>query len=118
MGNPPDPKQDIAIQKPSDAATDPKELYQGRLDVLMVGLHRLGWEMNKPKAGMFVWPKVPEPRAITMSTMYFGIMLLENGGVAVSPGSGFGENGEGFLRLALVENENLLRQAVRCLERT
>ena len=70
---------------------------------------------------MFVWAKVPEPWCSQMSTMDFGMMLLERGDVAVSPGSGFGPSGEGYLRLALVENENRLRQAVRqiarCLER-
>ena len=70
---------------------------------------------------MFVWAKIPEPWRSTMSTMDFAMTLLEQGDVAVSPGSGFGPAGEGFLRLALVENESRLRQAVRqigrCLER-
>ena len=70
---------------------------------------------------MFVWAKVPEPWRSKMSTMDFALKLLEEGDVAVSPGSGFGAAGEGYLRLALVENEQRLRQAVRqisrCLER-
>ena len=106
---------------PAEAAVEAQSaLYQSRRDVLMDGLHRLGWEMNKPKAGMFLWAKVPEPWASSMTTMDFAMMLLEKGDVAVSPGSGFGDSGEGFLRLALVENEKRLRQAVRqigkCLE--
>jgi alanine-synthesizing transaminase len=62
---------------------------------------------------MFVWAEVPEPWRSSMSTMDFAMKLLEEGDVAVSPGSGFGPAGEGFLRLALVENEQRLRQAVR-----
>jgi alanine-synthesizing transaminase len=97
------------------------KIYQGRRDVLVEGLRRIGWEVNAPRAGMFVWAKVPEPWASSMSTMDFAMLLLEKGDVAVSPGSGFGPAGEGYLRLALVENENRLRQAVRqiarCLDR-
>ncbi len=70
---------------------------------------------------MFIWTPIPEPWRSSMSTMDFAMMLLEKADVAVSPGSGFGEAGEGFLRMALVENENRLRQAVRqigrCLDR-
>jgi alanine-synthesizing transaminase len=70
---------------------------------------------------MFLWAPIPEPWRSRMSTMDFAMMLLEKGDVAVSPGSGFGEAGEGFLRMSLVENENRLRQAVRqiarCLDR-
>jgi alanine-synthesizing transaminase len=84
-------------------------------------LRRIEWEVEPPKAGMFVWARFPEYWRSRMSTMDFAMMLLEKGDVAVSPGSGFGPAGEGFVRLALVENENRLRQAVRligrCLER-
>jgi alanine-synthesizing transaminase len=70
---------------------------------------------------MFVWAKIPDAWQRNLSTMDFAMLLLEKGDVAVSPGSGFGEAGEGYLRLALVENENRLRQAVRqigrCLDR-
>ncbi|NLF71737.1 MAG: aminotransferase class I/II-fold pyridoxal phosphate-dependent enzyme [Candidatus Anammoximicrobium sp.] len=112
----------VALRHTEAAVEAQSALYQRRRDVLVEGLRRLGWEMNKPKAGMFVWAKVPEPWASSMSTMDFAMMLLDQGDVAVSPGSGFGESGEGFLRLALVENENRLRQAVRqigrCLDRS
>ncbi len=95
-------------------------LYQRRRDVLVESLRRIGWQVEKPRAGMFVWAPIPEPWRSRMSTMDFAMMLLEKADVAVSPGSGFGSAGEGFLRLALVENENRLRQAVRqiarCLE--
>jgi alanine-synthesizing transaminase len=66
---------------------------------------------------MFVWAKIPEPWSSRMDTMTFATKLLEEGDVAVSPGSGFGPAGEGYLRLALVENENRLRQAVRQIGR-
>ena len=86
--------------------------YQNRRDVLCDGLERLGWEIERPRAGMFVWTKIPEPWA-QMGSIEFSMWLLEEAGVAVSPGRGFGDDGEGYLRLAIVENEHRLRQAVR-----
>ncbi len=73
--------------------------------------------MTTPKASMFCWVPIPEPWRSRMSTMDFGMLLLEKGNVAVSPGSGFGPAGEGFLRMSLVENEARLRQAVRHIQR-
>jgi alanine-synthesizing transaminase len=73
--------------------------------------------MTPPKASMFCWVPIPEPWRSRMSTMDFGMMLLEKGNVAVSPGSGFGPAGEGFLRMSLVENEARLRQSVRQIQR-
>ena len=97
------------------------KIYQRRRDALVDGLRRIGWDVALPRAGMFVWAKIPLAWQRRMSTMDFAMMLLSEGRVAVSPGSGFGEAGEGYLRLSLVENENRLRQAVRqiarCLER-
>ena len=72
---------------------------------------------TSPKAGMFVWATIPEPWRSRMGSIDFAMKLLEEADVAVSPGSGFGEAGEGFLRLALVENEHRLRQAVRQIGR-
>ncbi len=86
--------------------------YQHRRDVLCEGLERLGWNVDRPKAGMFLWAKIPEPWS-AMGSIDFSMKLLDEAGVAVSPGRGFGEDGEGYLRLALVENEQRLRQAVR-----
>ncbi|MCA9091307.1 MAG: aminotransferase class I/II-fold pyridoxal phosphate-dependent enzyme [Planctomycetaceae bacterium] len=86
--------------------------YQSRRDVLCDGLERLGWEIDRPKAGMFVWAKIPKEYE-HMGSIDFAMKLLEEGGVAVSPGRGFGEDGEGYLRLAIVENSQRLRQAVR-----
>lgn len=88
--------------------------YQKRRDVLCESLERLniGWEVERPRAGMFVWAKIPDQWA-GMGSIDFSMKLLEEAGVAVSPGRGFGPEGEGFLRLAIVENEQRLRQAVR-----
>lgn len=86
--------------------------YQFRRDVLCDGLERVGWEINRPKAGMFVWAKIPEPWS-EMGSIPFAMKLLDEAGVACSPGRGFGEDGEGYLRLAIVENDQRLRQAVR-----
>jgi alanine-synthesizing transaminase len=91
--------------------------YQGRRDVLARGLRRLGWQPQTPKAGMFIWSAMPEPWRSQMPSIEFAMKLLEEANVVVSPGRGFGETGEGFLRLALVENEHRLRQAVRQIGR-
>ncbi|MEM6798499.1 MAG: aminotransferase class I/II-fold pyridoxal phosphate-dependent enzyme [Planctomycetota bacterium] len=103
----------VALRETEAAVEEQSRVYQGRRDALCDGLVRLGWEDARPKAGMFVWQPVPEPWRSRMSTMDFAMMLLEKGNVAVSPGSGFGPAGEGFLRMSLVENEERLRQAVR-----
>ena len=111
----------VALRHTEAGVEAQSSLYQQRRDVLVEGLRRIGWDVAPPQAGMFIWAKIPEPWASQMSTMDFAMTLLERGDVAVSPGSGFGEAGEGYLRMALVENENRLRQAVRqiarCLDR-
>ncbi|MCA9212625.1 MAG: aminotransferase class I/II-fold pyridoxal phosphate-dependent enzyme [Planctomycetales bacterium] len=111
----------VALRDTDQAVTEQARIYQKRRDVLCDGLKRLGWDITPPRAGMFVWAPIPEPWKSRMSTMDFAMMLLQQGDVAVSPGSGFGESGEGYLRMALVENEKRLRQAVRqiarCLEK-
>jgi alanine-synthesizing transaminase len=91
--------------------------YQGRRDVLVDGLRRIGWNVETPRAGMFVWARYPEEWQARMGSIDFAMKLLEEAEVAVSPGRGFGEAGEGFLRLALVENEHRLKQAVRQIAR-
>ncbi|MCR9120248.1 MAG: aminotransferase class I/II-fold pyridoxal phosphate-dependent enzyme, partial [bacterium] len=111
----------MALRHTDAAVEEQSRIYQGRRDVLVDGLRRLGWNIQSPKAGMFIWAEIPQEWRDRMSTMDFAMMLLEDGDVAVSPGSGFGDAGEGYLRMALVENENRLRQAVRhigrCLSR-
>ena len=108
----------ILALRQTDAAVEAQaKLYQRRRDVLCDGLDRIGWPVTRPKASMFVWAKIPEPWASRMNTMDFAMKLLEEGNVVASPGSGFGPAGEGFLRLALVENDERLRQAVRQIGR-
>ncbi|MCX8012248.1 MAG: aminotransferase class I/II-fold pyridoxal phosphate-dependent enzyme, partial [Desulfobacterota bacterium] len=86
--------------------------YQMRRDRLVDGLNRAGWEVKKPKGTMFVWAKIPE-RFQKLGSLEFSKLLLDKAKVAVAPGIGFGENGEGFVRFALVENEHRINQAVR-----
>ena len=102
---------DVGQQTPILVRPD-KERY-----VLVSGLRRIGWTVEKPKAGMFVWAKYPDKWQRKLGSIDFAMKLLEEAEVAVSPGRGFGETGEGFLRLALVENEHRLRQAVRQIAR-
>jgi alanine-synthesizing transaminase len=93
-------------------------VYQKRRDVLLEGLHRIGWTgVEPPKAGMFVWAKVPGEVLGGRGTIDFAVDLMEKANVAVSPGAAFGPSGEGYLRLALVENEQRLKQAVRQIGR-
>jgi len=80
-------------------------------------LRRLGWEPQTPQAGMFVWTPMPEPWKSQMGSIDFAMKLLEDANVVVSPGRGFGDTGEGYLRVALVENSHRLRQAVRQIGR-
>ena len=90
--------------------------YQERRDCLMRGLRRIGWKPKKPKATMFAWVRIPE-KFRKMGSMDFAMQLLEKAHVSVSPGAGFGEEGEGYIRMALVENEQRLNQAIRQIDR-
>jgi alanine-synthesizing transaminase len=87
-------------------------LYRNRRDALVDGLGRAGWVIEKPKATMFVWAKIPE-RFQGLGSLEFSKELLREAKVAVSPGIGFGEYGEGYVRFALVENEQRIQQATR-----
>jgi len=89
---------------------------QERGDILNDGFERMGWAANKPQAGMFVWAKLPDPLT-KMGSMDFTLQLIQKANVAVAPGVGFGEEGEGYLRMALVENEHRIRQALRQMKR-
>jgi alanine-synthesizing transaminase len=106
----------IALRHCEEDMRAQADIYQQRRDVVCEGLGRAGWEVEKPKATMFVWAKIPEPYA-RMGSIEFAIQCLDKAEVAVSPGRGFGEDGEGYLRIGLVENEERLRQAVRQLRR-
>ncbi|MGD8252427.1 MAG: aminotransferase class I/II-fold pyridoxal phosphate-dependent enzyme [Desulfobacterales bacterium] len=90
--------------------------YQIRRDIMCEGLQRMGWPVETPKAGMFAWVRLPSPFD-RMGSMKFALDLMEKAKVAVAPGIGFGEEGEGCLRLALVENEHRIRQAIRQMRR-
>lgn len=107
----------IAMRHCEDSVDRQAQEYQKRRDVLVEGLRRIGWEVASPKASMFVWARYPEEWQQKMGSIEFSMKLLEEAEVAVSPGRGFGEAGEGYLRLALVENEHRLRQAVRQIGR-
>jgi alanine-synthesizing transaminase len=107
----------IALRHCEDAVEAQRLIYQKRRDVLCEALARIGWPVEKPRASMFVWARVPEPWRSQMGSIDFAMKLIESAEVAVSPGRGFGPAGEGYLRLALVENEKRLRQAVRQIGR-
>jgi alanine-synthesizing transaminase len=107
----------VALRHTEAAVEAQAKVYQRRRDVLCEGLERQGWPIQRPRATMFVWAKIPEPWASQMGSFEFAMKLLKEGDVVVSPGAAFGPAGEGYLRLALVENENRLRQAVRQIGR-
>ncbi len=101
----------VALDGPQHYVREIREIYQKRRDILCEGLTRAGWPIEKPKATMFVWAKVP-PAFEKEGSLEFSKLLLTKARVAVSPGVGFGEYGEGYVRFALVENEKRIRQAV------
>ncbi|MFI5304215.1 MAG: aminotransferase class I/II-fold pyridoxal phosphate-dependent enzyme [Nitrospiria bacterium] len=101
----------IALNGPQECVKEVIETYQKRRDVLVKGLNRIGWKVDMPLATMFVWAPIPEPFR-KMGSLEFSKLLLQKAKVAVTPGLGFGEMGEGFLRFALVENEHRTRQAI------
>jgi alanine-synthesizing transaminase len=105
----------IALDSPYEIVEKNRDVYQRRRDVLVEGLNRIGWTVEKPKASMFVWAKIPE--WVGMNSLDFSLFLLKEAKVAVSPGMGFGEYGEGYVRFALVENEHRIRQAVRGIKK-
>jgi alanine-synthesizing transaminase len=105
----------IALESPYEIVEKVRDVYQRRRDVLVEGLNRIGWPVEKPKASMFVWAKIPE--WVGMNSLDFSLFLLKEAKVAVSPGIGFGEYGEGYVRFALVENEHRIRQAVRGIKK-
>ncbi len=87
--------------------------YQARRDVVVDGLRRIGWEVENPRGTMFVWAKVPSEQSKGKGSIDFAMDLMEYANVAIAPGRAFGEKGEHYMRIALVENENRLRQAIR-----
>jgi alanine-synthesizing transaminase len=106
----------VAMNEASDYPREVNEIYRRRRDALCDGLHRVGWEVEKPKGTMFVWAPIPEPY-FEMGSLEFAVMLVNEAKVAVSPGVGFGPGGEGYVRFALVENDQRITQAVRGIKR-
>jgi len=106
----------IALKGDQSCVEEYRKIYERRRDVLVEGLNRIGWSVEKPKATMFVWAKIPE-KFQSMGSLEFSKMLLLDGKVAVSPGIGFGEYGDKYVRFALVENELRIKQAVRGIKR-
>lgn len=104
-----------ALNGPQDCVDEVRRLYRERRDVLVEGLAAAGWEVPRPPATMFCWAPIPEPFR-DMGSLAFAKLLLEDAHVAVSPGIGFGEYGDGHVRMALVENKHRLRQAVRSIK--
>jgi len=105
-----------ALNGPDDCITEMRDTYTRRRDVLVESFGRAGWDIPPPRASMFAWAPLPEPFR-TLGTVEFSTLLIEKAELAVSPGIGFGEHGEGFVRIALVENEQRIRQAARNLRR-
>ena len=105
-----------ALNGPDDCIRDMRDTYRRRRDVLVESFGRAGWDVPAPRASMFAWAPLPAPFA-TLDTVEFSTLLIEKAEIAVAPGIGFGEHGEGFVRIALVENEQRIRQAARNLRR-
>lgn len=102
----------IALNEDPECVRETVEVYRRRRDTLIQGLKRVGWEVEKPKGTMFVWAEIPKPFQ-KMGSIDFSKFLLREAKVAVSPGVGFGEYGEGYVRFALVENEARIKQAIQ-----
>lgn len=105
----------LALEGPQECVSEICENYRRRRDVLVGGLNKLGWQVPLPKATMFVWAPIPEPYK-ALGSLEFSTKLLKEAKVAVSPGIGFGEFGDGHVRFSLIENEERTRQALRCMK--
>ena len=109
----------VALRGPQACVTETCDIYRERRDVLLDGLAQPGpgaWKIEKPAATMFVWAPIPEPLQ-ALGSLEFSKRLIKAAKVAVAPGIGFGESGEGFVRFALIENRERTRQAVRGIRR-
>lgn len=104
-----------ALNGPQDCVAETRAIYKERRDVLVDGLARAGWDVPVPSASMYIWAPIPEPFT-SLGSVAFSKLLLKEASVAVSPGLGFGENGDGHVRIALVENTQRIRQATRNLK--
>ncbi|MBS0014388.1 MAG: alanine transaminase [Desulfobacterales bacterium] len=107
----------IALNGPQECVTETCDIYKARRDALIQGLSRAGWEIPPPKATMFVWGRIPEPFR-KMGSLEFSKKLIREARVAVSPGVGFGEYGDEYVRFALIENNMRIKQAVRGIKKS
>jgi alanine-synthesizing transaminase len=106
----------VALRGPQDCVEEIRKTYESRRNALIKGLHRAGWNVPPPKATMFVWAEIPE-QFKKMGSLEFCKLLIQEGGVAVSPGIGFGEGGDTYVRFALVENEQRIKQAMKGIKK-
>ncbi len=106
----------VALRGPQNCVEDIRVVYERRRNVLVKGLKQAGWPIEPPRATMFAWAEIPDPFK-KMGSLEFCKLLIKKGGVAVSPGIGFGEGGDNFVRFALVENEHRIRQATAGIKR-
>ena len=107
----------VTMNEAVDVPLEVQAVYQSRRDVLIDGLHRMGWDVPRPRGTMFAWAPIPEAYA-DLGSVEFASMLVREAQVALSPGVGFGPGGEGYVRFALIENEQRTQQALRNLRRT
>ncbi len=101
-----------ALDGPDDCVEEMREIYRSRRDALVESFTRAGWRIPSPRASMFAWAPIP-PALRALGSLEFSLQLIEEAHVAVSPGAAFGEHGEGYVRIGLVENEQRIRQAAR-----
>jgi alanine-synthesizing transaminase len=102
----------VALDGPQECVEEIRKTYEKRRNVMVKGLHDIGWMVEKPKASMYVWAKIPDAYR-EMGSIEFAKKLLRDAKIAVAPGIGFGDYGDDHVRIALIENEHRLRQAVR-----
>ena len=105
-----------ALDSPEENLRKLAAVYQERRNIMVEGMNQMGWPVDKPRAAMYLWAKIP-PKFAKMNSLDFSMMLLKEAGVAVAPGTGFGNLGEGYIRLALVENKDRSRQALRNMKK-
>jgi len=102
----------IALEGPQDCVEEIRQRYERRRDVMVKGLREAGWMVENPKASMYIWAKIPDFYS-ALGSIEFTKRLLADAKIAVAPGIGFGDHGDDHVRIALIENEHRLRQAVR-----
>ena len=105
-----------ALNGPQECVAEMRAIYKSRRDTLINSFAKSGWKIDKPEASMFAWTRIPE-KFVSMGSLEFSKLLLEEANIAVAPGAGFGEYGDEHVRIALVENEQRIRQAARSIKK-